>query len=435
MKSVKRWRDWKSFYGNKGEGTGRAVSLANNALVHPLEIAERVDYIWSEPSPENYFALLNQVKPELMMASLTAKGLDVDQEEPIYGTPFSYVEESGSFFEGLKHPEIKKEMTLPAANPFVPSEVKLLSERPIKVLDEPGAVLYYSQDQEFLRPKVAVQFKIRHPESFITLKNKVLKDLYVDAVSESLNELAYPARMAGLGYSISAGIEGLYLTFSGYNESAKTLIDQVIQAMLTVDISEERFEAIKDLSVRSLENFPKGDAWRQARSAKNELADKVFYTPEQRLEVLRGLKLNDVKSFVGKLYKEGYIEALIHGNVTKKEAVATVERVKGKLGMRALKKENVFENTSLVLADGELAKRTLALEVNNSVYWSEYVVGTDSTQTRAANLILNNYIAEPYYSEMRTTQQLGYIVWAFAGRGDDQQLLLLCDSVRSILGG
>ena len=410
-------------YSDKGEGTGRAVALANNVLFHPLEIAERVEYLWTEPDPENYFDLLKHVKPEMMMASLTAKGLEVDLVEPIYGTQYSYVEEPGVFFESLKKPQVVDGMTMPAPNPFVPNQVQLLSERPVKVLDEPGLVLYYSQDQEFLRPKVAIQFKLRHPKAFVTLENTVLKDFYADAIRESLNEIAYPARMAGLGYSITSGTEGLYLTFSGYNESAKILLDQVIDAMLKVNISEERFAAIKDLTIRNLENFPKGDAWRIARDAKRELYNEVYFTPEQQLEIARGVELKDVQAYVKSLFKKGYVEALIHGNVTLDEAVSAAKSIQKKLKFKPIKRDEVFENKSLVLAPGQLAERVLKLDVSNSAYWSEYAIGVDDPKVRAASLILNNYVAEPYYSEMRTNQQLGYIVSGFTSREDHQYSL------------
>lgn len=407
-------------YSNKGEGTGRSVALANTVLKYPLEVAERVPYLWEQPDEDTYFDLLDHVLPENMIAMIKAKGLEVDQVEAIYGTPYSFVEEESDFLESLKTPIEVAGMTMPDSNPFVPKEVQLLSERPVKVIDEPGLELYYSQDQEFLRPKVAIQFKIRHPKSFVTLENTVLKEFYADCVRESLNELAYPARMAGLGYSIAAGVEGLYLTVSGYNQSAFALTDEIIREMLEVNISEDRFEAIKDTTIRGLENFPKGDAWRIARSGKQELLNEVFYSPEQRLEFSRGVTLDDIQSFGKILYKKGYIEALIHGNVTKTEAVAAAEAIKSKLGMKSLKKGKVFENRTLELNPGDLALRQLKLEVSNSCYWSEYVMGMDEPETRAAALILGNYIAEPYYSEMRTTQQLGYITSGFTTREDRQ---------------
>ena len=410
-------------YSNKGEGADRAVSLANTVLKYPLAVAERVPYLWTEPDEDSYFDLLNHVLPETMMVSLISKDLEVDQTEPIYGTPYSYLEESSDYLESLKTPVDAADIAMPAPNPFVPEEVKLLAERPIKVINEPGLVLYYSQDQEFLRPKVAVQFKIRHPEKFVTLENTVLKDFYADCVKEALNEIAYPARMAGLGYSIDSGIEGLYLTLGGYNESAWLLMDEIIREMLELNISEERFNGIKDGKIRELENFPKGDAWRIAREAKREILHEVAFTPEQQLEVARNIELEDVRQFVKKLYNKGYIEALIHGNVTRDEAVAAARKIKDRLGMKSLKKDKVFENRMLTLQPGQTALREIPLEVNNSCYWSEYFLGFDKPEVRAASLILGNYIGEPFYTEMRTNQQLGYITSGFSSREDEQYSL------------
>ncbi|MEQ9824544.1 MAG: insulinase family protein [Puniceicoccaceae bacterium] len=410
-------------YGDKGEGANRAVALANNLRVHDIEIAERVNYLWTEPDPEHYFALLDHIRPQTMMVSLTAKGLEVDQQEPIYGTPYRYTETPGSFFEGLQTPALQKGLRLPSPNPFVPESVKLLAERPVKLLDEPGLELYYSQDQTFQRPKVAIQFKIRHPEAFPTLEHAVLKDFYADVVRESLNELAYPARMAGLGYSIASGAEGLYLTLSGYSESAMSLLNEILDAMLKVEVPVERFEAIQDLTVRSLENFPKGDAWVIARDAKRELTTEVYFTPSQRLTVARDIELEDVQAFAKVLFAQAHVESLIHGNVTAEEAVSAARLIQARLDYAPLERSELFDNGALVLDSGIIAERSLKLEVSNSAYWSEYGLGSDEPEVRAAALILNNFIAEPYYSEMRTQQQLGYIVSAFAGREEQQYFL------------
>jgi insulysin len=50
------------------------------------------------------------------------------------------------------------------------------------------------------------------------------------------------------------------------------------------------------------------------------------------------------------------------------------------------------------------------LKVNNSAFRREYVLGTDSAELRAAAMVLANFIGDPFYSELRTRQQLGYIV-------------------------
>jgi insulysin len=410
-------------YSNKGDGSQRAYTMANQALFYPLELAERVAYYWNEPDESDYFDLLDEITPNKMLALLMAKGVETDQVESIYGTPYKYTEADEAFLAGLDAQTPIAEVTMPEPNPFIPGSVNLIGERPLKILDEKGLMLFYSQDHEFLRPKVAIQFKIRHPESFVTLENTVLKDLYAQCVEEALNEISYPARTAGLAYSVAASTEGLYLTMGGYSESALKLMELILDEMTSLSITEERFSAIRERTLRGLESFSKNDAWQLAREEKRKLFIERYYSPEDRISAVEAATLESVNAFSEKLLSKNYIEALIHGNLSQSQAVETARSVANALQKKKLKRKNVFDNGQLVLDKGAIALRVVDLEVNNSAYWAEYVLGNDDPQTRAATLILGNYISEPYYSEMRTQQQLGYIVSAFAGREEDQQNL------------
>ena len=168
--------------------------------------------------------------------------------------------------------------------------------------------LYYSQDTEFQRPKVTLTFRILQPEADATLENTVLKGLFANCVNEALNEDAYPASMAGLSYGFSAGLGGVNLTVTGYSASASTLLEKVVATLRNTSISEERFAAIKDTNIRTLENFPKSDAWRLARHHKNYIQEKVYFTPGEQLSVLRDATLARVLAYGRKrLFKQGRI--------------------------------------------------------------------------------------------------------------------------------
>jgi secreted Zn-dependent insulinase-like peptidase len=46
----------------------------------------------------------------------------------------------------------------------------------------------------------------------------------------------------------------------------------------------------------------------------------------------------------------------------------------------------------------------------NSAFVTDYVLPDDSPETRAAAIIAANFLGEPFYTELRTKQQLGYVV-------------------------
>ena len=52
-----------------------------------------------------------------------------------------------------------------------------------------------------------------------------------------------------------------------------------------------------------------------------------------------------------------------------------------------------------------------------------YHIGKDSPETRAMALLASKAIEQPFYTEMRTNQQLGYVVWSYPRLQDDTYYL------------
>ena len=52
------------------------------------------------------------------------------------------------------------------------------------------------------------------------------------------------------------------------------------------------------------------------------------------------------------------------------------------------------------------------MEVTNSCLYKEYYFGKDDASARAVAMVLGSYLQSTYYTEMRTNQQLGYIVYS-----------------------
>ena len=210
------------------------------------------------------------------------------------------------------------------------------------------------------------------------------------------------------------------LSVSGYSQSANELMRYVIDNLTVIDISEERFAAIKDRMVRELSNAERLDAYLQARETKRKVLQEVYFTPEEQLPVAEGVTLDDVRGFARSLYSEGKIEAVIHGNVSADEAMDLVRQVSDTLCLRSVAKEALFEPRLIVQDAGTEIISIDRLAVNNSCFWSEYFLGADTPENRAAALFINNFMEEPFYTEMRTRQQLGYIVWSFTFPQEDE---------------
>lgn len=146
--------------------------------------------------------------------------------------------------------------------------------------------------------------------------------------------------------------------------------------------------------------------------------------PQQLLPLLQPLSLADVRAFAQRLFARGKLEALAFGNLPPDEAVAALRRVAAQLRTQPLPEAELLRPRLLVMQPGEELRTREALQVNNSVMRRELVLGDDAPAARAAALLLSAAIGDPFYSELRTRQQLGYIVQANAFEDERQTVAL-----------
>ena len=406
-------------YQDKGEGAERAVTLATQLQQYPIEIAEREPYLWIKEDPAAYQMVLDQLRPDNLLATLVAKGLPTDKVEPYYGTKYSYSEDAGPAYTALLHPAAVASIQLPKPNPFIPARAAQLPAQPLRLIDEPALSLYYSQDTDFLRPMVAEVYRFRLPRSLGSVDTTVLLRFYEACVKEALNETAYTAREAGLNFSLTAGLEGVQISVDGYDESTTRLLEAIAANLVDFKISPERFAAIKDRLIRELANFPRSDAYLILTETRRGTVREFYYRPDEQVPVAQGVTLAAVQDFAHRLYAHGKLEALVHGNVTAAAAVADARRFGAALKIAPVADADLLRRRLLVETPGEAVRTNEKLVVNNSAFRREYVLGGNTPELRAATLALANFMGEPFYAELRTHQQLGYIV--FGGAGDEER--------------
>jgi insulysin len=420
---IQRMAELDFTYENKGEGAERASELASNMNRYPLEVAGSVDYLYETPDQGLVHSVLDHLRPDNMQCMLTAKGLETDSVEPYYNTRFSYHIERGDYYTSLLHPPKVKALSLPAPNRFVPDKVNLLAERPVNLINEPGLELWYSQDVTFKRPKVSLIFRIQPPEQLVNPGYMARLSLYAACVNEELNEMAYAAYEAGLNYNLSPDLEGLTIIISGYAESARMLLNEIGNGLRSLDVSEQQFAHIKERELREWENFRMGQAWEIARHISRRIRKETYFSFDSLVKEGEALDLMDLRQFADSLYRNIRIEGLVHGNITAKEAKSLSRLLQPFIPSQPLDKDDTFEQGILIEKENDPLTYVERLETNNSCFWRTVHIGSESPELRMAARIIEKFISQPFYTEIRTRQQLGYIVWAVAPEDNGQYYL------------
>ena len=411
-------------YSDKGEGTGVAVEMANSLAFYPMEDAERVKYLYAKENPDLYTKFLSYIRPNNMLATLSGQGIETTEVEKWYSAKYSYTEINDEFYQSLFAPKKFDELKLPSANQFMPTStdiklVKNASENAKMLKDTRGMKLYHSRDLEFNRPKASLNYKVRFPEKIVSLENAVLMDLYIASLNETLNEVGYPAYLAGMEFSIQNDSEGILISVAGYDSALESLMDVIIDALNNITLDEKRFSVIMDSQIRALENKSLDAAYVLARREVASITKKIFYSPEEKRSVIESFSLEDVKNFPKTIYKGIFLQGLVHGNISEKDALRISTKLRNALGYRSINESDFYSQERLQLISGEKIANQVKSKVNNSSYVSMFDIGGNTPKDRVMALMIDTFIGQPYSMELRTNQQLGYIVAGGAYARDD----------------
>ena len=398
-------------YGDRGEGSELATQLANQALFYPLEVAERATAVWGAPDEAAYRRLLNVLTPDNLLVTLMAKGVPTDKTERIYGTAYSYSEDSGAAYTALAQPA-KVAFTLPTANRFMPTTTALLPERPLPLIAEPGLQLFYAGETEFLRPQTALIYRFVPVRAMATAQNTALLALYGACLNDALAADADAAALAGLTIATEATLEGVRVKVTGFGDSPVLYATHVATQLRAFTLTPARFDAVKDSLLRGLRSYPETEAYKLAQDRRDALSREFAFPPDELLAPATAATWADVQAFAQKFFATGRIEALVHGHLTPEAAIAATRTIAGKIGATAAPESALLLRRHIVLAAGEDVVDAGLIAGVNSAFVQDRLLPDDAPATRAAALVLSNFLSEPFYSELRTKQQLGYIVGA-----------------------
>jgi insulysin len=402
-------------YKDRGEGAQLAMRLAAQMLAYPLEVAERAPDVWGQPDEAAYRRLLNALTPDNLLGYLMAKGVPTDREERIYNVKFSYKEETGAAYEALVKPARNPAFALPGANRFMPGDTPLLAERPVALISEPGLQLYYAPDTEFQRPQTALSVRFVPVRGMATADNAALLRLYDACLRDYLEPAADDAALAGLEVSGEASLEGFKFTVAGYGDSAARYATHVADSLRTFSITPARFEAVKEAVLRSLRSYDQTEAYMLARDRRDALAREFHFLPPEQLARVTAATWADVQAFAKTFFNRGKIEAVVHGHASPDQAVATIRAIAGKIGAQPANAADLLRRRHVAINPAENVVDAGEIAGVNSAFIRDYLLPDDTPATRVAAVVAANFFGDPFFSELRTKQQLGYIVGSNAG--------------------
>ncbi|WP_020683295.1 insulinase family protein [Marinobacterium rhizophilum] len=394
-------------------------SLARALQEYPAKHVLDASYLFADFDAGLIRRFLEPVRPHNMQLTLQAQDLDTDSVDPWYNTGYRITPlDDAQLSQWRRNPAGDDMLAIRELNPYIATELDLkpletpVRTRPQALLSKSGLELWHQQDNEFRIPKADFYFSLLSKPGNADATGAVLSALYTRMVNDQLNETLYDAALAGLSVSLYPHMKGVSVRVSGYNERQPLLLDALLAAMVKPQLDAGRFELIRRQYAQELANERNDTPYHQTTG---ELYNLLLpqWSSEQKLAALNDISLEQLQRFVPRLLAKTRLRVLSHGNRQADEALAMAQTVNQVLRHNAEVAEPVSIDV-VQLNPQETLVQTLELEHDDSAV-TLYLQGQDTQlSTRAAYMLLGEMLSAPFYNELRTEQQLGYVVFASA---------------------
>jgi len=244
----------------------------------------------------------------------------------------------------------------------------------------------------------------------------VISDLFKNILGDVLQDSTYQAALAGLGAGVSAEYNGILFTVAGWSSELAEVADYASKQVRSAVLTPMAFDRQREQLLRSCANFKFKSPLALAGYQRDLALETPRYTNEAIAEAAEKVTLADVVKFQKSLLPESLLEAFLAGNLEEKDVNKLVESVRTAIPSKAaLPEDNLPRRQVRVLEPNTRVLRQFVAsnpaETNSAVLvYLQYGMDEGDNWLRAA--LINQLIGEPFFEELRTKQQLGYIVQA-----------------------
>ena len=399
----------------KSEPSSRVLNLVSALHIYPIQDVLRGPYALDVYKPSLIVEVLDHLTPDNVLVTVVAKGLETTDITRWFETPYAVNSIPEATLASWRVGDIDKNLALPEPNPFVPDNLDLLigdddSLIPVRVDHLEKMDLWYRQETRFGTPRADFFVSVRSELARDSARHTVSTGLFTAIVNDQLNEFSYPAIIAGLSYRLYPHIRGFSIRISGYNDKQKLLLRRLIETLREPVVNAERFAIIKERQLRQLRSARLDRPYAQTMAELSRLLVDPSWTEDQKIEALEGLTVEDLRAFIPKLLAQLSVVTLAHGNLRLDDAVELGIIVKGGL-LDGLEPSPEPHSRVVRLSPGASFVREIDIEHNDSAMTLYFQAEEKNIENRARTSLLVQILSSPYYADMRTERQLGYIVF------------------------
>lgn len=369
---------------------------------------------------QQFLAKLTPENVNLAVASKNFDEKDANKQNQYYRVKYAENPIPASWKKAWVDEVDVDHMHAPPALKYVPANLALISdtagEVPKKLGESGGAEVWWLGKGAFTLPKAQLRAKLTVAKDlFSSPELAAMRKLHVELSNQGLEEPMEDLSACGLSWDLKDAGDGYQLSMDGYSEHVAALVSQVAGGIYKPPSDADRFLRAKQKLIAALEDTTSKMPYEHAMEALSAMSTNSVFSRLEMISALRAISPDMFKNYLQRLSSHGMrIQLLVTGNIGADSARDLSKTLAEELGAAKVLGKNEAAKSLAVKATQNIQVRMqnpIPNDSNNAIV-NAYQFGVGDVAARVKLLMLGKMISQPAYDELRTKQQLGYVVFA-----------------------
>lgn len=363
--------------------------------------------------------LLQKLTPDNMNLAIASKDFDM-QKANQYNKYYRVHYSEREIPQKMRQPTLKPLAGhLPPALRYVPSQLVVLNASAGKTprrLDADGADVWWLGHGRFSLPKAQLRLKLTVPQDlFASVTFEALRRLHAELTNTALEEPLEDLGNCGLNLELKETSDGYHFSMDGYSEHIAALAAQAADGFSAPKYNFRQFEQAKQKLLASLEDATSKMPYEHAMEALSVITSNGVFSSKDVIAAVKSTNHDMFKDYLSKVVAKGVrVQLLATGNLNEAQAQSLARTIVSNLKIPRVLTKSESAQSKVVAAKRSVEVR-LANPIPgdaNSATVNAYQFGVPDVAERVRLLMLGKMISNPAYDELRTKEQLGYVVFA-----------------------
>lgn len=401
----------------------QAVGLAMAQFDLPVENLINADYVYERYDAKAIKAVLAQLDEKRARIWYVSPAEKADTPVPFFDGHYAIRDITTEEYKRWSALQSKYQFNLPPLNDLFTDKQAAIVEntylKPHPVVSQAGIEAFlahpefYREDKGRLSLQINVDFALNSP------KEAVLANLVNAIFAKQTMTLADRAGRASLGISTSVmdvNSQGIYL--SGYTSKHPQLLQQMLTEFVALDISDKHFHEAMDSFQQNMANKKKNHVFRQLYGHAQRLTYKIQWPDEDIVTAANTVTKADVIAYHQKIKADPLLRLFAVGNYTEAQVQEMAEQAASILPGKRLPDTRAI-NQYVTPAAGQTLTFNDDVELADSAVLQAWFGNKKSDDEQAQLAVLNSLFSNAFFMQLRTNEQLGYVVTSFNYAVDD----------------